>query len=384
MDKDTFIQKIKEMIGYKDFETLVNSSIQNMIDNGSKITNFNIGGVTRDILEAANKGISDLHNLLLEVIPMGYAAYAEGEWLDAKCLDVKLFRNTASKTEGKVKFYRELPGETIVIKAGSILKSKPINGKEYNYLVKNDVTMNADATYVYADIIAESAGACYNIGPGLITVMVTYIDSYIEVTNEEGWITKEGTDTEDDESLRQRYFLKWSELAQGATDESYISWAKSVSGVQDVTVDSNFPRGQGTVDVIITGPTGAPSQELINEVQNVINKKKPNIANVLVKGPDMVSTEISVEAFIPSLYMNENEIKNEIKTRLNAIFGLATYNGVSKLGIGQSLYISALIATCMMVNGVYKVNVISPQTDIVISKNQIIVPSAINVLVMRI
>lgn len=60
---------------------------------------------------------------------------------------------------------------------------------------------------------AEQPGAKYNVGPGQINKCLIYLDGVQGITNRSGWITKEGADKEDLESLRSRVLGAWSELS---------------------------------------------------------------------------------------------------------------------------------------------------------------------------
>lgn len=74
-------QDFKELIGYKDHDTLVTEVLNRMKSQGSKITNFNRYGVFRNIVSAIMWPVALLYDLLLSVVAQGFASTASGKWL---------------------------------------------------------------------------------------------------------------------------------------------------------------------------------------------------------------------------------------------------------------------------------------------------------------
>jgi uncharacterized phage protein gp47/JayE len=365
----------RKLFDYKDFGALVEDALNKLKSYGTKITNQNVGGVWRTLTEAAMQGIADVYDLLIDMVPQGYAVYAEGQWLDLKCEDIGLHRHDATKTEGAVTFRRLNTSGSVVIPSGTVVKTEIApSGDTLRYITTADGIMADGQTEIDVPVAAEFEGAQYNIGPGMITEIVTYVSGIDGVQNKEGWISKEGTDRESDDSLRERYFLKWSQIAVGDPAEKYVSWAKEVPGVVEVKVDDQLPRGQGTVDVIITGPEGIPSQALIDAVQSYIEPRKPNTANVLVKGPVTVYADITATICLPSSYGDETEAYNNATAALYAMFDAMT--------IGDSLYGSRIIAVLMGVKDVIKAD-LTGFMDITALPNQYILPGEINISVVR-
>lgn len=286
-----------------------------------KITNYNSGGVFRTLLEIVAEAVFSFYVLLSNVIKQAFVQTASGAWLDLKCEEIGLTRKPATKTEGIVVFSRETADSTnIVIPAGTIVKTKTDSkGKEYRFLTTEEAILASGSTSVSVPVIAEFEGAAYNVGANTITEIVSSIAGIDSVNNSTDWITKEGTDEETDEELRERYWLKWEELARGSTKMAYVGYAKEVNGVVDVEVDDSWPRGQGTVDIYITGTNGMPTQTLIDEVQAVVNDKKPICSDALVKAPTpvTVNTTINVEVF-PG--QPTDGLQAEIENIINALF----------------------------------------------------------------
>lgn len=372
----------KALVGHKSFEELLADALNRLRASGSKITNLNPGGVFRTLAELSIQGVADLYDLLAEVVRQGFAAHATGAWLDLKCLDVGISRRPATKTEGLVVFGREQAGSPVVVPAGSIVKTglSP-QGEELRYFVSQDTVIPAEEKEHLVPVRAEFPGSRYNVGPGYITTLVTYIQGVDYVRNDEGWITSEGADEEDDESLRQRYFLRWQELAQGGTKQAYISWAMQVPGVVDVSVNDAFPRGPGTVDVIIVGPDGLPTQALIDAVAAYIEQRRPLCANVVVKGPVLVPADVAVSLTVNQSYGEPAAVEAEATSRVRALFGLEAVPGVARLRIGETLYRSRLVALLAAIPHVLSVDVTSPPEDVVVRPDEIVALGQLGVTV---
>jgi hypothetical protein len=92
---------------------------------------------------------------------------------------------------------------------------------------------------------------------------------------------------EDDESLRVRVLYWKRYLEHGGTVKDYERWAKLVEGVKWAK-SLDKPRGIGTVDTIVGGDPDK-LDELVNEVREMINLKKPLGVDSKVKKASVVS-----------------------------------------------------------------------------------------------
>ena len=259
------------------------------------VTNYNSGGVFRTFLELVASAVYSFYVLLSNVIKQAFVQYATADWLDLKAGEVGLSRKAATKTAGGVYFIRENTTGNVVIPAGSIVSTATDSrGNSYRYITSGEVVLVDGTTEVYAPVTAEFEGAAFNVGTGSINRMISALSGIDYVSNRDGWIVSEGTDTETDPDLRARYWLRCEELARGATKMAYVGYAQEVNGVVDVEVDDNFPRGMGTVDVYITGTAGLPTQTLVDAVQAVVDDKKPICSDALVKAPAALTIDAAV------------------------------------------------------------------------------------------
>ncbi|GAB6100446.1 hypothetical protein JCM16358_23250 [Halanaerocella petrolearia] len=351
----------KSLIGFKDFDTLTQEAKDKMENLKSRITNWNNGGVFKTLTYVALKGVEELYKLLVKVLPQGYVQYATGVWLELKVAEIGLERKPATKTKGSVTFVKDDPSANLKVEAGSIVKTKVSSqGEELRYFTTRDVVSVAGESQFEVEVEAEFAGAKYNVGTGYITTLVTHIPGVEEVSNSADWIIKEGTEEESDDSLRNRYFLKWSELSTGSTKDAYESWARATPGVVDVEIDDMHPRGQGTVDVIIH----PASQELIQQVTDYINERKPLIDNVLVRDPEFKQIDFDIVLTLDEFYGDEQDIVDEAETIISAFFtenyDLKQSMGLEALNLGDDLYTGQITYYLMKIDNVVDVEIILP------------------------
>ena len=370
------------LLGTKDLDTLLSEFLEGYRNAGGQVTNLNIGGPFRTLAESALSPQADLYVLLAQVAPQGFATYATGQWLDVKVSEVGITRLLATKATGNVTIAPADTTSPLLIPAGSVVATEPgPDGTVLRYFVTADTVIAGGQATGTVPVQAEFAGCAYNVGQGYITVLETYIPGVASVTNGADWITSGGTDDETDEALRERYFLKWDELAQGGTDDSYRGWARN-AGAVSVAVNSQAPRGQGTVDVIITGPTGAPSADLISQVQAYIDQRRPNVADVLVKGPTAVTVDVVATIVMPADTGDAAAAQAAAAANIQAYFGNGEVSGIAARGIGDSAYVLKL-GSLLLVSNVVTAQVTTPAADVIVQPDELTVLGNLIIAVER-
>ncbi len=376
----------KELITVKTFDQLIEASITRLKNLGFRITNFNPGGVFRTLLEECHQAAADLYNLFQNTLMQFFVDSATGTWLDYKAADVTVFRKAAVKTKGNVVMGRSVATNAVTIPAGKIIRTDmDSSGKELRYFVTTDTILAAGTLEGPVPVEAEFAGASYNAGTNQITTLVTYIAGIDYVRNDADWITQEGSDEEIDDALRIRTKDRWNQLSLGATALAYISWAKEVTGVVEAMVDSDQPRGAGTVDVVIIGTAGVPSQALLDSVQSKLDEKKSLIADVLAVAPSAVNIDINVTVTVHPIYGDLTVISNEVDAILTYIFnyGDTTRPTISKVDPTRGLTRAQIISNLMSITNVINVTVTAPAADVTATVRQLLVKGTVTKTVQR-
>jgi len=333
------------------------------------LTNFNRSAVLRHILEAIAKVIADLYGLLKQVVAQSYVTTATGNWLDLKVQEIGLTRKSAVKTQMLLTFFTDGPaGQNITIPQGTICKSvKDSKGNDYRFITAEEAILLEGESSVSIVAEAEDVGSDYNLPEETITRMVTRINGIASVTNIDTdgskCLVREGSDGESDESLRQRAITTWSTIGIGGTRDAYKAWASSVAGVKAVSILDDFPYGPGTVGVVILGENGTPSVQLMKDVQDYINDRKPLTADVRISGPSIVEHDVTL-----TITRFANTDKAEVETKV--LQAVADFS--SNLQLGEGLIRARLVHELMKVDGVYNCQVNIPEEDIPASPEQFI------------
>jgi uncharacterized phage protein gp47/JayE len=133
---------------------------------------------------------------------------------------------------------------------GSVLL-KASNGAIFQSNESATITANATTT---VEFIAQIPAAAGNVGPQdleLVTPLAGVVAEY------DGALIIAGADRESDTKLRERAVAKWAALRIEKVDLGLVSLAREASpSVHGVSVDSDNPRGPGTVDVYLSSETG--------------------------------------------------------------------------------------------------------------------------------
>lgn len=369
-------------LGTKSFDELVLDARNRLLAGNSKITNWNVGGVFRTLTELAMQGLGELYKLLAKVVPQGFVQSASGVWLDYLVQDVTLERLPAMKTIGQVTFSRQDTGQAVRIPAGTILKTDmDDSGNQLRFFTTDEKVLAQGAASVMVPVMAEFTGAAYNVGEGYIRNVVTHIPGIDAITNAADWITREGSDEEADDSLRQRYYLKWAELGTGCPARAYVSWARSVAGVVDAACNDRFPRGPGTVDVVIASSAGVPTENLLSEVRTVIEAKRPNCADVLVKPVTGVPVPHEIVLYAYRNVGNDADMIAAAKAAVEKMFDRSADGGYL---IGNDVLVNRYVARLMPLTNVVNVKILQPSTDIVVAADSIATLGTLTIRVERV
>ena len=224
---------------------------------------------------------------------------------------------------------------------------------------------------------AEKEGSRYNVPEGQITRSLTFLNGIDGISNGEDWIVREGSDTEDDEGLRTRALRSWSELAARSIEDTFINAAEAVQGVLFAQADCDHPRGQGTVDVIVTGTAGEATEGLLDEVRDAVDKIAGPYDNVLVKSSTTVSQDIEVTVSTSDVSENE-DIKNGISAILAELLAVRKgrrFNELRRSDINFAIRSNYSAAT--------NAEIITPAEDVVLEKDKVITLGAVTVTIRR-
>ena len=369
---------LDEVLPVPDMDTLRDKKIAELQEEGFVITNFHSGGIFYTMLMIVLRVKLELIQLMRTVLNNLFVSHATGVWLDLKMADYSKKRKKAQKTQGLVTVSRlNAEGEAVKIPKGTVFKTvQDINGEELRFFALEAAVLQKGAQTAEVPVEAELEGTRYNVPQEQITRTLTYLGE-VSVSNTKDWITREGSDTEDDESARTRTLRSWSELAQRAIEDTFVNTAESVPGVLFAQADCLHPRGQGTVDLIVTGTAGEATEGLLNDVRKAVAQIAGPYDNILVKSSVTVPQDIAVTVTVSNAPDN-SQIENRVRTILTGL--LAVRKGRRLHELTCSDINLAIRSGCDTVtNAVVTV----PATDVRLSRDKVIIPGTISVTVER-
>lgn len=362
-DEDETMEEIKGKLG----------------EEGFIINNFNKGGIFYIIIRIFVLIYIDIKGFARSIINNLFIKHAEGDWLEIKVADVGKKRKEAIKTRGYVTLYRDDYQNALQITKGHMFKTLPdVNGKELKFYVLDTTVIGAGEKSGKVLVEAESPGTGYNVSTGKITVSMIHLEGVVSVSNEEGWLYEEGADIEDLEDLRTRAEDAWSELAERTTEEKMINVSKKVSGVLDVRVDAQHPRGQGTTDIIITSTSGEATQELLKKVENATAYLKGNYDDFLYKSSTIVNVDIKLTLYIAKDASTDGVQQTAEKT-IEKFMQLSSREELNCLYMDDIRY-----ALKSDIETYKRAEISSPDGDIELDKGKVIMLGGIEVIVKNV
>lgn len=368
---------LDQVIPVPDLTELEDQRIQELSDAGFTITNFHSGGVFHTLLMIVLRIQIELLELCRTVLNQMFVSHASGAWLDLKMSDYSKTRKLAQKTQGVVTVSRTgMDGEAVKIPKGHIFKSiKDINGDELRFVALQETTLQKGASSVDVPVEAETEGARYNVPAAQITRTLTYLGD-VTISNSASWITREGSDTEDDESARERTLRSWSELALVPLRDTYINVCSAIAGVLYVTVKDQHPRGQGTVDIIITSEAGTATEDLLQQCREVCEEIREPDTDVLVKSAEIVAQDVAVTVTVSSA-LSQDGLAERVQASVTDLLKLRNRGD----SLNELTHADIIHKIKSDVSTVRNVTVTTPAADVTLAEEKVIMAGKITVTV---
>lgn len=349
----------------REFETMVEETLQKIVDANIGITNIMPGSVIRTIIEAL-LAETDVQNYTIDQI---YKAMnidtATGTDLDNVVAILGVMRKKPTYAEGTVVFGRSDAYDTnIAIQYAQMVSTRrrSSDGTTYEFVViDEDAKLEAGSLQATVNVRATEPGSIY-LPTGSITIMNTPIIGIEYVTNLVEF--RGGAEGETDEELRQRAKQALAGLGKG-TNVALRSAILNVDGVIDaVVLDLN--RGIGTADIVTITDKIPPSTALANEIDYTISITKSAGVDVRAIYPTINPQDIVITITdVTGITISQNDIDNIGKTVLDYC---------DRLSVGDTLIISQLerVIGNALNNDNVDVVVTKPSANITASSTQVI------------
>ena len=251
------------------FEEL--TSQENIITNTSKMSPF-----WRLITAIAVKPVKWLTDHLIgEILPNLFVKTAKEKWLQLHAWAIGLDFKQATKAEGVIQFTKESDITELTIKAGTVVQTERINDVIFRLIATTDTVIPKGVLSALVPVVAENAGADYNLAAGYYRILPESIAGIKTVENKDDWLTTPGSDRETNEELRERYRTQFSSVGQHHIDSVYKGMIAQVAGlsVDRIYFKHDAPRGPGTANAYLLLDTGVISQPFIDKVNHYVQTK---------------------------------------------------------------------------------------------------------------
>ncbi|AJA42602.1 baseplate J protein (endogenous virus) [Clostridium phage phiCT453B] len=249
------------------------------------------------------------------------------EELELKCNEFSVYRKKGNKATGII----TIEG----IKDTEILKDTLVQTKlnlQYKTLEDTKINENGIANI---PIQAVKEGTEFNVKANTIVEMPVQFIGISKIYNKEDIVN--GRDTETDENLYKRFLIKVQTPSTSGNVYDYMNWSLEINGVGNAIVKPLW-NGNGTIKVILVNSSWrCPSSEIIKNVKENIEKKRPIGATVTVVGVQEKDITVTYKAIHEG---DPKEIKKEI------IENIKMY--LSKIALKSNVVRFNRIANCIL------------------------------------
>lgn len=347
---------------------------------GFAVTSYRPGGVFYTLLRVIIRGYTGIIRLCRELIGNSYVTHADADWLDLKAADYSKVRKTAVKALGNVTLTRKTAADALRIYRGHVFKTaRDVNGEELRYFCTEDTVWPRGALSVCVPVEAERAGARYNVPAGQLCRSLTYLDGVDTITNAADWLTREGSDDEDTESFRARVLRSWAELSAKPTRDKLLNVCEAVPGVLYARVEDDHPRGQGTVDVIVTGTAGEATAQLLEQVRAAAAAVLGPYDNLLVKSSVTVPQDVALTVTLPAASAESGtEIAASVTAAITRLLRLSRSRELNTLTRADIIYAAKSCSS-----SIRNVIITTPAADVALEADKVLILGSVAVDVQR-
>lgn len=359
------------MIEIKTWKQILASMISVVTGGTDQLTDFNEGSPLRELLGASAVEIQRCWVKLYSLYHSAFLDSATGEDLDRIVALLGLTRFDENAASGWLRFYGT-EGSTVTL--GSQVSSE--DGIVYQ--TTTEYTIGVGETYVDVPAVCLTTGALGNKGRGEITQLLQAIPGITSVTNLAAFTG--GRSAETDAELRDRARARISVLAISTADsyEQLALFAANSFCFDDsgdpwvrIPCDGSTPQahllrakaeprwnGRGTVKVHLVG-TEAESipAGLQSFVEDFIQERVNITTEVTVAPATFVQVDVTC-IITPRIGYTEEQVRQNVEAALAAYLDWTTWEW------GQEVLRSDLISVIEGTEGVYDVDITTPNSNV--------------------
>ena len=136
------------------------------------------------------------------------------------------------------------------------------------------------------------------------------------------------------------------------------------------------PRGQGTVDIIITSEAGTATEELLDLCRAACEEIREPDTDIQVKSAEIITQDIEVTVTVPNS-MNQDGILERVKTAINDLLRLRNRD----VALNELSHADIIHKVKSDVSIVRNVTVTTPEADVALDVEKVIMAGKITVTV---
>ena len=369
---------MEKLVQVPDEEEEMEKLIAELSTEGFVVTNFSKGGIFYNLLRVSVRVGIELKQLAVQLINSAFLKHCPDEWVEVRAADYGKTRKEGIKAEGLVTITRDPCNSIYIVKKGHMFKSKADSyGNYMKFYTMEDTILPAGEKKSSVYVQAEESGSSYNLPAGSIQESLIHINGCTGITNEEGWLSVEGTDEETIESLRKRCLNSRAENAVQTIDRKIKSVVDAVPGVFLSDVDSQHPRGQGTVDVIVVGTQGSVGEQILAAVREAIKPLIGSYGDYLVKSATAQAVNFEIELYFDT-DVSTDGCAERAKYIVDKMMGIEEREKLDVLYLDDIItQIKTNIPKCR------KCKIISPEDDVTVGKGTVLIAGDISVTAMN-
>lgn len=253
----------------KEFDEIVKS--ENLITNRSKMSPF-----WRLITALIVKPYMYLKDTLVNHVLINMFLMTAQDWaLDMFGEAVNLTRKDETAATGVITFTKSDINQKVLVKAGTVIQSPPINDHVYQLMTITDFEIPAGVLSSRIAVVAEKPGESYNLAAGYYSILIEDLPGIDSVTNDDDWLTMPGADIEKADDFRERIRNQYNFVGDYHTDAVYRGIISTITGIatNQVYFVHDAPRGPGTANAYILLDDGVATTDFINKVNDFIMTK---------------------------------------------------------------------------------------------------------------
>ena len=274
----------------------------------------------RLIKAIASQPVLQLMELLVShIMPNTFVLTSSGQWLDKHGESRNTARLSALKAQGNVQMTRIDGSAELVIPAGTIIQSSPINNIVYQVQTLYDTTFAVGELSQLALVEALKDGTEQNLTGGYYNAFAVPIND-VTVVNLDNWLISAGQDIESDDNYKLRIRDKFATLGNFHVDAVYRAIISEFPGIlaDNIAFERNAPRGAGSANAYVHLAVGTISDAVISEINNyIISGNHGNGDDLVVFATPTQAQNVTLDYW---LFPNFADISNEIEQFIRAVF----------------------------------------------------------------